>query len=484
MGKYQAKHRRARSARAQGNRGQQTGKFAAVALTSAVTASGLQPATLSLADATVDPATPAQRASVAPELGPPASVSEELTIASATAFTTAGSATPALPADASTAYRLAAEVVRIADPSCGLDWSVLAGIGALESGHGAHAPRSVDAGPDTDAGRLDADPDRDRPVGPLGFLPATWSVVGVDADGDGVRSPESLDDAALAAAVLLCGAPGSLSDPAGAREALRRFNPSAAYGQTVLALATRYTAAEAATSVPSAPAASAASAATTLFARELASDAPSSVRPASGDPAGSLVQTATLSPAAPTSVTWTPAPAPDREPTAEPAAGPVAAPETGTPAMPTTPVPDPSASPSLPDSLPTDLPPSQPTPPTPTEPTAGPTGAPAGGSDVPVAEPSGDPTASAAQAPTPVQLEGVLTSVDGQWWLDQRLLDVGDETWLAAPALSDLDGDGTLGSNQDELSGLVDTPVVMTVLFGSSPSVVVAVNGLPYTPQP
>ena len=36
------------------------------------------------------------------------------------------------------------------------------------------------------------------------FIPSTWSVVGVDADGDAQRNPQDIDDAALATAVYLC----------------------------------------------------------------------------------------------------------------------------------------------------------------------------------------------------------------------------------------------------------------------------------------
>ena len=36
------------------------------------------------------------------------------------------------------------------------------------------------------------------------FIPSTWSIVGVDADNDGQRNPQDVDDAALASAVYLC----------------------------------------------------------------------------------------------------------------------------------------------------------------------------------------------------------------------------------------------------------------------------------------
>ena len=43
------------------------------------------------------------------------------------------------------------------------------------------------------------------------FIPSTWSVVGVDGDGDGKRDPQDIDDAALATAVYLCSGDEDLS---------------------------------------------------------------------------------------------------------------------------------------------------------------------------------------------------------------------------------------------------------------------------------
>lgn len=41
-------------------------------------------------------------------------------------------------------------------------------------------------------------------MGPLQFIPTTWAVVGVDADGDGRSDPQDIDDAAASAASYLC----------------------------------------------------------------------------------------------------------------------------------------------------------------------------------------------------------------------------------------------------------------------------------------
>ena len=58
---------------------------------------------------------------------------------------------------------------------------------------GGHA---IDAGTativDSDAGQFDSDSEWDRAVGPMQFIPSTWSVVGVDADGDGTAADDLL----------------------------------------------------------------------------------------------------------------------------------------------------------------------------------------------------------------------------------------------------------------------------------------------------
>lgn len=166
-----------------------------------------------------------------------------------------------IPVTAMLAYQNAATVVGKVDRTCGLTWTLLAAVGGVESDHGREGGAVLgDDGvstplirgvalngrghlarvPDTDAGRTDGDRRWDRAVGPMQFLPSTWSSVGVDADGDGRRSADDLDDAALGAAVFLCSAPGSLDTRAGRRVALHRYNPSTAYVTRVLALEHAY----------------------------------------------------------------------------------------------------------------------------------------------------------------------------------------------------------------------------------------------------
>jgi membrane-bound lytic murein transglycosylase B len=166
-----------------------------------------------------------------------------------------------IPAAAHAAYRRAARLVDAADPQCRVDWALVAAIGKVESDHGRYGGNGLDRDgtvrpgifgipldgrnntaviADSDGGSLDRDGTWDRAVGPMQFIPGTWRTVGVDANGDGVKDPQNLDDAATAAAVYLCSGPGDLSTPAGARSAVLRYNHSDAYADQVLAIAEGY----------------------------------------------------------------------------------------------------------------------------------------------------------------------------------------------------------------------------------------------------
>lgn len=149
-----------------------------------------------------------------------------------------------------------------------LPWSVLAGIGKVESDHGRLGGASVQPngvatpwiiGPaldgtngtrevlDTDQGRLDHDLVYDRAVGPMQFLPGTWAVAGIDADRDGVANPHDVEDAIPSAAAHLCA--NGAGDPSRLRQAVWSYNHSWEYVDAVLAYAARY-----ATLTPAGPA--------------------------------------------------------------------------------------------------------------------------------------------------------------------------------------------------------------------------------------
>lgn len=157
------------------------------------------------------------------------------------------------------AYRVGATRLTITNPNCHLRWSLLAGIGRIESGHARNGrvdtsgttltpilgpPLSGGAGTalilDTDRGILDGDTTYDRAVGPMQFIPTTWSGYGVDGNGDGRISPHNVYDAATAAGRYLCSGGMNLTDPAQRYAAIYRYNHSDSYVRTVLAWANAY----------------------------------------------------------------------------------------------------------------------------------------------------------------------------------------------------------------------------------------------------
>jgi membrane-bound lytic murein transglycosylase B len=166
-----------------------------------------------------------------------------------------------IPASALRAYQRAAAILDQADPACNLDWSLIAGIGRVESDHGRYGGNALDeqgkAQPgiyglpldgsgstarilDTDGGAYDNDAVYDRAVGPMQFIPGTWSMAGVDADQDGTKDPQDIDDAATASAVYLCAGSDDLATDAGRRAAVHRYNHSNEYVELVLSIAATY----------------------------------------------------------------------------------------------------------------------------------------------------------------------------------------------------------------------------------------------------
>jgi membrane-bound lytic murein transglycosylase B len=175
-----------------------------------------------------------------------------------------------IPAAALAAYQRAETVINSADPRCSLPWQLVAAIGRVESDHGRYGgntltdegvstpgiygialdgTRGTRAIRDTDAGQYDADAKWDRAVGPMQFIPSTWSVVGVDGDNDGKRNPQDIDDAALSSAVYLCSGNDDLSTVVGQRSSVYRYNHSNEYVDLVLSFYEAYTSGDF-TSVP------------------------------------------------------------------------------------------------------------------------------------------------------------------------------------------------------------------------------------------
>lgn len=169
--------------------------------------------------------------------------------------------TSGIPAAALAAYQRAETVINAADRSCHLPWQLVAAIGRVESDHGRANGNALNSDglaepgiygialdgrqgtsviTDTDAGQYDDDAEFDRAVGPMQFIPSTWSVVGVDADGDSERNPQDIDDAALATAVYLCSGSDDLSATEGQRDSVYRYNHSTAYVDLVLSIMNAY----------------------------------------------------------------------------------------------------------------------------------------------------------------------------------------------------------------------------------------------------
>ncbi|WP_174553057.1 lytic transglycosylase domain-containing protein, partial [Nocardia amamiensis] len=151
------------------------------------------------------------------------------------------------------AYRNAELALGSSVPGCGLSWSLLAGIGRVESGH-ARGGRTDAAGttvspifgpvldgslPGNEVIRS-GDGGFARAVGPMQFLPGTWGVYAADGNGDGVADPHNVFDAALAAGKYLCAGGLDLRDPAQELRAVLRYNHSLSYAGNVLSWSAAY----------------------------------------------------------------------------------------------------------------------------------------------------------------------------------------------------------------------------------------------------
>jgi membrane-bound lytic murein transglycosylase B len=167
-----------------------------------------------------------------------------------------------IPRTALDAYENGAQQANLRYAGCSIPWPLLAGIGRVESDHGRFGGAVLYADgtsssrilgipldgsrsariADTDNGRLDGDKVFARAVGPMQFIPSTWSSYGVDGNGDGVVDPFNIYDAAAAAADYLCVAGGNLGTEHGQERAVLAYNHSSAYLAEVLGLERTYAA--------------------------------------------------------------------------------------------------------------------------------------------------------------------------------------------------------------------------------------------------
>ncbi len=159
------------------------------------------------------------------------------------------------------AYLGAARLLSVDNPSCHVEWWMIAGVARIESRHGAIGGRTLradgrpsvpiygiplDGRPgvreilDTDHGRYDNDTVHDRAVGPLQFIPETWSRRGRDGNGDGRADPQNMYDAAYSTGRYLCALGGDLSSRTALRSAYFGYNTSTEYVDDVDGHAVRY----------------------------------------------------------------------------------------------------------------------------------------------------------------------------------------------------------------------------------------------------
>jgi hypothetical protein len=113
------------------------------------------------------------------------------------------------------------DLYKAAAATCpGMEWTTLAAVGKIESGHGANnGPSSAGA------------------VGPMQFMPKTWTAYGVDANGDGRKDAWNQVDAVFGAANLLCANGAGRGNEYGA---LFAYNHADWYVRKVLAVKSAY----------------------------------------------------------------------------------------------------------------------------------------------------------------------------------------------------------------------------------------------------
>jgi membrane-bound lytic murein transglycosylase B len=154
------------------------------------------------------------------------------------------------------AYVNAAHLTDTSEPACKVSWQMLAGIGLIESDN---ARSGGSANPDWDGvadppiygplldgsngtarvsgtgyGAYDGDSAWERAVGPMQILPSTWAVYAADGNHDGIRNPQDIDDATLAASDYLCASSRGLNQPKHLIRALYSYNHSFTYVRSVL----------------------------------------------------------------------------------------------------------------------------------------------------------------------------------------------------------------------------------------------------------
>lgn len=123
------------------------------------------------------------------------------------------------------------ELYRAAGEEYGIDWTVLAAIGKVETDHGRYSS-GCEEGPPTPYGTA---------KGPMQFIDSTWATAGIDGNGDGSADPCDPEDAIPSAAKYLrdSGAPDDYY------AAVYAYNHADWYVEEVFGFAEEYRVAEA-----------------------------------------------------------------------------------------------------------------------------------------------------------------------------------------------------------------------------------------------
>ncbi len=160
------------------------------------------------------------------------------------------------------AYALASVRLATEQPKCHVGWTTLAGIGAIESGHGTNGGSRLRAdgttsrpilGPaldgssgmaripsDKQSEKWHGDSHWDHAVGPMQFIPSTWRKWGSDGNEDGTSDPNNVVDAAYAAGRYLCASDRDMRTGEGWTQAIFSYNHSDDYVRSVVARANSY----------------------------------------------------------------------------------------------------------------------------------------------------------------------------------------------------------------------------------------------------
>jgi cell wall-associated NlpC family hydrolase len=140
-----------------------------------------------------------------------------------------GAPAPAAEADIPPAYL--AWYTDAARTCPGLPWSVLAGIGTIESDNGTSDLPGIRSGRNVAGAE-----------GPMQFLPATFTAYAVNADPGQPVSPYDPADAIYTAAAMLCANGARGGSPAGIEQAVFAYNHASWYVADVMNQAARYAA--------------------------------------------------------------------------------------------------------------------------------------------------------------------------------------------------------------------------------------------------